>query len=141
MVVLWMNPTAKRDTGAHVPVLLEEVLTYLAPRPGAVIVDATVGEGGHAEAILKRIAPAGRLIGLDQDADAIMRAEERLRPFGQNVILRRANFAELGTVLAEITWVCRPASCSNPSGASASIARARSTCAWTAGRRSRRRSW
>src|SRR5438105_6312252 len=102
MVVLWMNPTAKRDTGAHVPVLLEEVLTYLAPRPGAVIVDATVGEGGHAEAILKRIAPAGRLIGLDQDADAIMRAEERLRPFGQNVILRRANFAELGTVLSEI---------------------------------------
>ena len=102
MVVLWMNPTAKRDTGAHVPVLVEEVLTYLAPRPGAVIVDATVGEGGHAEAILKRIAPAGRLIGLDQDADAIMRAEERLRPFGQNVILRRANFAELGPVLSEI---------------------------------------
>src|SRR3989454_92647 len=102
MVVLWMNPTAKRDTGAHLPVLVEEVLTYLAPRPGAVIVDATVGEGGHAEAILRRIAPAGRLIGLDQDADAIVRAEERLRPFGQNVILRQANFAGIGSVLSEI---------------------------------------
>lgn len=102
MVVLWMNPTAKRDTASHVPVLVEEVLTYLAPRPGAVIVDATVGEGGHAEAILRRIAPAGRLIGLDQDADAIVRAEERLRPFGQNVILRQANFAGFGSVLSEI---------------------------------------
>src|SRR3989442_8403711 len=99
MVVLWMNPTAKRDTGAHVPVLVEEVLTYLAPRPGAVVVDATVGEGGHAEGILRRIAPAGRLIGLDRDAMAIQRAEERLRRFGQNVALQQADFGDLDVVL------------------------------------------
>jgi len=102
MAVLWMSPTAKRETTAHVPVLLEEVLTYLAPRPGAVIVDATVGEGGHAEAILQRIAPAGRLIGLDRDADAVLRAEERLRRYGQNVTLRQANFAALRSVLSEV---------------------------------------
>ncbi len=97
-----MSPTAKRETTAHVPVLVEEVLTYLAPRPGAVIVDATVGEGWHAEAILQRIAPAGRLIGLDRDADAVLRADERLRRFGRNVTLRQANFDALRSVLSEV---------------------------------------
>lgn len=103
MAVLWMSPAKEsRETPVHVPVLLDEVLTYLAPRPGAVIVDATVGEGGHAEAILKRIAPAGRLIGFDRDTDATVRAEERLRPFGQNVIVRQANFAALGAALDDV---------------------------------------
>src|SRR5579875_3562590 len=83
----------------HVPVLVDEVLAHLDPRPGAVIVDATVGEGGHAEAILRRIAPAGRLIGLDRDPDALARAEERLRRFGRNVTLRHANFADLDDTL------------------------------------------
>jgi 16S rRNA (cytosine1402-N4)-methyltransferase len=84
---------------AHVPVLLDEVLTFLAPRPGAVVVDATVGEGGHAEAILRRIAPAGRLIALDRDAEAVGRTEERLRPFGRNAVIRQANFAGLSEIL------------------------------------------
>ncbi len=92
---------AAAHTPAHVAVLVAEVLAYLAPRPGAVIVDATVGEGGHAEAILRRIAPAGRLIGLDRDADAIRRAQERLRPFGRNAILSQANFEHLEQALDE----------------------------------------
>lgn len=83
----------------HVPVLVDEVLTYLAPRAGALIVDATIGDGGHAEAVLRRIAPAGRLIGLDRDGDAIAQAEERLRPFGRNVMLRQASFGELDEAL------------------------------------------
>jgi len=93
-----MSPTAESSdtpTPVHLPVLVEEVLTYLAPRPGAVIVDATIGEGGHGEALLRRIAPAGRLIGLDRDADAVRRAEERLRSFGRNVVVRHASFADL----------------------------------------------
>jgi 16S rRNA (cytosine1402-N4)-methyltransferase len=95
-----MSPAKEsREIPSHVPVLLDEVLTYLAPRPGAVIVDATLGEGGHAEAILQRIAPAGRLIGFDRDADAVLRSEERLRPFGRNVIVRQANFAMLAAAL------------------------------------------
>ncbi len=102
MAVLWMSPTTRRETPSHVPVLLEEVLAYLAPRPGAVIVDATVGDGGHAEAILQRIAPAGRLIGLDRDPEAVLRAEERLRRYGQNVTLRQANFDALRSMLSEI---------------------------------------
>src|SRR5438270_12468690 len=94
-----MSPTAESGdtpTPVHLPVLVDEVLTYLAPRPGAVIVDATIGEGGHGEALLRRIAPAGRLIGLDRDADAVRRAEERLRSFGRNVVVRHARFADFG---------------------------------------------
>jgi 16S rRNA (cytosine1402-N4)-methyltransferase len=102
-VALWMNVAAESgEAPVHIPVLVTEVLAYLAPRPGALIVDGTVGEGGHAEAILRRIAPAGRLVGLDRDAEAIHRAEERLRPFGQNVILRQADFADLDRILDEI---------------------------------------
>jgi len=99
-VAVWMTvEKASPHTTAHVPVLVDEVLTYLAPRPGAAIVDATLGEGGHAEAILRRIAPAGRLIGLDRDGEALAGAEERLRRFGQNVILAQANFADLDEAL------------------------------------------
>lgn len=95
-----MTPAREdRDTPAHVPVLLDEVLAYLAPRPGAVIVDATIGEGGHAEAILDRIAPAGRLIGFDRDAEAVHRSTDRLRAFGRNVVIGQANFAALGEAL------------------------------------------
>jgi len=96
----WMSVAAELSHApAHVPVLVDEVLAYLAPRPGAVIVDATVGEGGHAEALLRRIAPAGRLVGLDRDADAVRAAEERLRRFGRNAIVCQASFAELADVL------------------------------------------
>ena len=94
-VAVWMGVSESSHATVHVPVLVDEVLTHLAPRPGAVIVDATLGEGGHAEAILRKIAPAGRLIGLDRDGEALARAEERLRPFGQNVKLAQANFGDL----------------------------------------------
>jgi len=83
----------------HTPVLVDEVLTSLAPRAGALIVDATLGDGGHAEALLRRIAPAGRLIGLDRDGEAIAFAEERLRSFGRNVTVRQACFGDLDGAL------------------------------------------
>src|SRR5438876_814988 len=91
-----------RDVPVHLPVLVSEVLTYLAPRPGAVMVDAPSGEGGHAEAILGRIAPAGRLIGLDRDAEAVASAEERLRTFGQNIVIREASFVQMAQVLDQL---------------------------------------
>lgn len=94
--------TESSFTPVHTPVLVEEVLTYLAPRPGALIVDATVGEGGHADALLRRITPAGRLIGLDRDASVLARAEERLRAFGRNVTLAQANFNDLDQVLDDL---------------------------------------
>ena len=84
----------------HIPVLLEETLYWLAPRPGGVYVDATVGAGGHAEAILERIAPGGRLVGLDRDDAALEAARSRLRRFGEAAVLVRANYAAIKEVLA-----------------------------------------
>ncbi|MDN5344991.1 MAG: rRNA (cytosine1402-N4)-methyltransferase [Clostridia bacterium] len=85
----------------HQPVLLAEVLHFLDPRPGEVFVDCTVGGGGHSAAILPRLLPGGRLIGLDRDAAAIEAAGERLAPFGLAVELVRANFRDLALVLRD----------------------------------------
>jgi len=85
---------------AHIPVLLAETIHWLAPRPGGVYVDATVGGGGHAEAILERIVPGGRLVGIDRDDAAIEAAARRLRRFGEAAVLVRENFAALKEVLA-----------------------------------------
>ncbi len=83
----------------HVPVLGAEVLQWLQPRAGGVYVDATVGYGGHAAAILAA-APGGRLIGLDRDERALAGARERLAAFGARAHLVHADFAQLGEVLA-----------------------------------------
>ena len=74
----------------HVPVLLDRVVALLAPaldRPGAVLVDATLGLGGHAEAVLTA-CPQARLIGIDRDPEALARAGERLAPFARPHHLR-----------------------------------------------------
>ena len=83
----------------HVPVLAEEVVTMLAPAPGSLQIDATVGGGGHTERILAATDPDGRLLGLDADGAAIARVRERLAPrFGDRLHLRQANFRELAGV-------------------------------------------
>lgn len=80
--------------------MLDEVLALLACRPGGIYVDGTVGGGGHAAAILEASAPGGRLIGLDQDPEAIARAARTLRPFGERVELLQENFDRIAGVLA-----------------------------------------
>ncbi len=85
---------------SHEPVMLEEVLSWLAVKKDGVYVDGTVGGAGHAQAILERTD--GRLIGLDCDLDALKAAQERLAPFGSRVSLVRANFAELAQVLEDL---------------------------------------
>jgi 16S rRNA (cytosine1402-N4)-methyltransferase len=83
----------------HLPVLAEEVVTMLAPAPGSLQIDATLGGGGHSERILEATSPDGRLLGLDADGAAIAKVERRLRPrFGDRLVLRRANFRTLGAV-------------------------------------------
>ncbi|MBZ0168410.1 MAG: 16S rRNA (cytosine(1402)-N(4))-methyltransferase RsmH [Kofleriaceae bacterium] len=90
--------------GRHRPVLLEEALAILQPRTGGRYLDATVGLGGHAEAILAESAPAGRLFGIDRDAEALALARDRLGHFGGRVELVQGDFARLGAIAAESGW-------------------------------------
>jgi 16S rRNA (cytosine1402-N4)-methyltransferase len=79
----------------HVPVLVDEVVRWLAPvPPGTWIVDGTVGFGGHAAALLTRGADS-RLLGLDRDAETLAHAARRLAPFGARCVLRHADFRHL----------------------------------------------
>jgi len=87
----------------HVPVMVGAVVEWLRPRPGACLVDATVGLGGHAAALLTA-APDSRLLGLDRDPEALRRTGERLAQFGDRVILRQGSFADLAATMAGIGW-------------------------------------
>lgn len=71
----------------------------MSPKPGGVYVDATLGGGGHAEAILERIIPGGRLIGIDRDDDATAEASRRLQRFGEAAVIVRENFTAIKEVL------------------------------------------
>jgi 16S rRNA (cytosine1402-N4)-methyltransferase len=83
----------------HIPVMPEEVLQYLNPQPGAVIVDGTVGEGGHSKLIADKIGPQGRLICCDIDNELLEIAEEKLNVSEAQVDFIRDNFKNLPDVL------------------------------------------
>jgi 16S rRNA (cytosine1402-N4)-methyltransferase len=88
----------------HVPVMMAEVLNYLAPGSGQVIVDATLGGGGHAEAILCGTGPGGgikKLIGIDRDPEALVEAGSKLKRFSARVVIKQGGFEELPRILAE----------------------------------------
>ena len=90
----------------HVPVLVDRVVALLAPAldgddPAPVVVDATLGLGGHAEAILRRF-PAVRLVGLDRDPDALAASRGRLAPYADRLTLVHAVYDELPLVLARL---------------------------------------
>ena len=85
--------------GTHVPVLVEEVMEWLRPAPGEVVVDCTVGYGGHALEFIKRIGPTGRLIALDVDAAELERTGRRLSKEDVPVSIHRGNFAGIAKVL------------------------------------------
>lgn len=90
-------------TPAHVPVLLDRVVALVAPaleRPGSIMVDATLGLGGHTEAVLER-CPRARVIGIDRDTHALERSRERLAPYAERVTFVHAVYDEIGDVLAE----------------------------------------
>src|SRR5260221_9853542 len=95
--------SGKTPAGMHRAIMVEEILLALAPKAGDVAVDATLGFGGHARAMLDRLQPGGRLIGLDVDPIELPRTEARLRAEGFGVeqfTARRSNFAGLPQVLA-----------------------------------------
>ncbi len=89
------------DGRPHLPVMVAEVVAVLRPVPPGVLVDATVGAGGHAAALLDAL-PEHVLVGLDRDDEALSAAGEALVRFGDRVALRRAHFSQLAEVVAEV---------------------------------------
>jgi 16S rRNA (cytosine1402-N4)-methyltransferase len=96
-------PERAEEEYSHTPVMLREVVACLAPRPGATLVDATVGGGGHAEALVRSLGPGGRLVAIDRDPVALEAAARRLAPVAEasrvRVDLVHANFAHLPDIL------------------------------------------
>ncbi len=86
----------------HIPVMLHEVIDYLDPAPGQIIVDATLGTGGHSLEILKKITPGGRLIGIDRDEDSLAICRQRFSEFSGSYELVHANFVDLDQVLEKL---------------------------------------
>lgn len=86
----------------HKSVLLEETIEGLAIRPDGIYVDGTLGGGGHSYEICKRLSDKGRLIGIDQDEDAIAAATKRLEEFQDRVSIVRSNYCNMGQVLRDL---------------------------------------
>ena len=86
----------------HVSVLLDETITGLNIKPDGIYVDGTLGGGGHAYEILKKLSSKGRLIGIDQDGEALQAAGERLKEFEDKVTLVRDNYCEIERVLQDL---------------------------------------
>src|SRR5438094_6395055 len=98
------RPRLDRPSGSagHRPVLLQEVITSLQPAPGQAFVDATLGGGGYARALLERLRPGGLLLALDRDPSAIERFERRGVPPDVDLRLEHRNFAELASLVASL---------------------------------------
>ena len=88
----------------HTPVLLDEVLTWLAPTDGGQYVDATLGLGGHAAAVLAASGPGGRLLGIDADVQALTLARGRLAEFGSRVTLCEGWHRDIAALAQAIGW-------------------------------------
>ena len=93
------QPGEPLPAAEHISVLLDEVLAWLRPHAGGIYVDGTLGNGGHAAAILEASAPDGRLIGLDADPVAIEVASARLARFGERAVMVNTSFREMDRVL------------------------------------------
>ena len=87
---------------AHKSVLLEETIDNLNIKPDGIYVDGTLGGAGHSEQIVKRLGEGGRLIGIDQDEDAIAAATKRLEPYGDKVTIVRDNYQNFRRILDEM---------------------------------------
>jgi 16S rRNA (cytosine1402-N4)-methyltransferase len=97
------RPPADASSIAHQPIMLDEVLACLRPAAGEIAVDCTLGGGGHAQAIVERVQPGGRLIGIDVDPLELPQTEGRFRDMGFDArafVARRGNFATLPELLA-----------------------------------------
>jgi 16S rRNA (cytosine1402-N4)-methyltransferase len=86
-------------SGYHTPVMLSEILEWLSPQPGQILIDGTAGGGGHSKALAERVGPHGRVLAIDQDGEALAECAKTL--VGLPATLWRGNFAQLGQALEE----------------------------------------
>lgn len=90
------------EQSLHIPVMKEQVIELLKLKPGMTVIDATVGTGGHAQEILEKIRPRGKLIGVDRDKESIAIAEDRLGKFEDSITLIHQNFRDLDKISIEL---------------------------------------
>ncbi|MDD5594818.1 MAG: 16S rRNA (cytosine(1402)-N(4))-methyltransferase RsmH [Candidatus Omnitrophica bacterium] len=90
------------QTKYHIPVMLRESIDYLNLAPGKVVVDATLGTGGHSLAILEKISPGGKLIGIDRDSEGLKIAKERLSAFKNSTEFVYGNFVDIDKILGSL---------------------------------------
>lgn len=89
------------ETGfSHISILLDSIVRWMQPAPGKVLVDGTLGGGGHSEALLQGLVPGGRLIGIDRDDDALAAAGQRLRPFGEAFLALKGDHKHMPQLLS-----------------------------------------
>ena len=86
----------------HMPVLLEETILSLRIKPNGTYIDGTLGGGGHSYEIAKRLSSKGRLIGIDQDEDAIKAASKKLEKFKDKVTIVRSNYSNIKQILQDL---------------------------------------
>ncbi|MBN1870726.1 MAG: 16S rRNA (cytosine(1402)-N(4))-methyltransferase RsmH [Candidatus Omnitrophica bacterium] len=97
-----VQETTGNEETSHIPVMLNEVIKYLDPKPGNIVVDGTLGLGGHAEVILKLIGSKGRLIGIDRDAQALAMASKNLSAYQDQCDFIHENYSNIDKVLAKL---------------------------------------
>lgn len=85
----------------HIPVLFHEIMDIMAPKPGEFFVDCTLGGGGHSKGFLERTSPDGRLVGIDQDTNALMAARQNLSNYAERVTFVHSNYQNLDAILTE----------------------------------------
>ena len=88
----------------HIPVMIDEVMHWLEPKPGGYYMDATLGLGGHAARLMELTGGQAHLLGLDRDMQALQKAGERLARYGENVQLAHTSFQNFSGALRELGW-------------------------------------
>ena len=94
-----LRAKGKTPAGSHIPVLLEEIIECLEPKPGQIVADCTVGYGGHSREFIKRIGPTGKLIAFDVDGDELERTRKRLGVAETPISFYHSNFAGIANAL------------------------------------------